>query len=149
MHRFLYGNRAMNHARPLFVPGHQFPTCGIMISQQMIDGYASVSGDFNPIHVDPVAGCASIFGSTIAHGCIPMEPLFQSILQGLGLDALPPGSVISLRYRAPSRPGDVISTAAEVASDSVIDARRILELRFACVNQLGEHVIAGTSRILL
>lgn len=130
-----------------FAPGYKFPTCAIAVSQPLIDAYANLSGDFNPIHVEPQAGAASMFGTTIAHGCIPMEPLFQSILQGLGMQALPPGSVIRLRYRAPSRPGDVISAAAELASDCMIGARRVIDIRFVCVNQRGEHVMDGTSQI--
>jgi acyl dehydratase len=132
-----------------FAPGHKFPTCAIAVSQPLIDAYAGLSGDFNPIHVEPEAGAASVFGTTIAHGCIPMEPLFQSILQGLGMQALPPGAAIRLRYRAPSRPGDVISAAAEVASDCMVGTRRVLDIRFVCVNQYSEHVMDGTSQIPL
>lgn len=129
--------------------GDKLPACEIAISQELIDVYASISGDFNPIHVDAKAGAASVFGGTIAHGCIPMEPFFQSVLRWSGRESLPPQTAMSFRYRAPSRPGDVIRSDAQVAGESVIDGRRIVEISFVCVNQRGEPVIDGQCRLAL
>lgn len=121
----------------------ELPVCEITISQELIDAYARISGDFNPIHVDPEAGAASVFGGTIAHGCIPMEPLFQALLRWSGAEVLPPRTVIRLRYRAPSRPGDVIRSQAHVAGEKQLEGRRVVEIAFACLNQRGERVIDG------
>ena len=129
--------------------GEKLPACEISISQELIDVYASISGDFNPIHVDAQAGAASVFGGTIAHGCIPMEPVFQSILRWIGAETLPPNAAIRLRYRAPSRPGDVIRADAQVAGEKRIDGRRAVEISFVCVNQRGERVIDGECELML
>lgn len=56
--------------------GDTLPACEIRITQDMIEVYAAISGDFNPIHVDAQVAAASAFGGTIAHGCIPMELVF-------------------------------------------------------------------------
>lgn len=37
-------------------------------TQQDVDGYASVSGDTNPLHIDEAVGAASMFGRRIIHG---------------------------------------------------------------------------------
>ena len=66
--------------------GDKLPVCAITISQELIDLYATLSGDFNPIHVDAQAGAAAGFGGTIAHGCIPMEPVFQAIQRWSGIE---------------------------------------------------------------
>ena len=129
--------------------GERLPVCEIAISQETIDLYAAISGDFNPIHVDAVAGAASVFGGTIAHGCIPMEPLFQSVLRWSGSESLPPRTTMSFRYRAPSRPGDVIRCDAYVTGEGVVDTRRTAEISFACVNQRGETVIDGQCKLPL
>ena len=37
-------------------------------SQDDVNTYARVSGDVNPLHIDPAAGKASMFGRNIMHG---------------------------------------------------------------------------------
>lgn len=37
-------------------------------TQEDVDGYARVSGDTNPLHIDEAAGKASMFGRRIIHG---------------------------------------------------------------------------------
>jgi acyl dehydratase len=123
--------------------GEKLPSCEIAISQPLIDTYAEISGDFNPLHVDPAAGKAAGFGDSIAHGCIPMEPVFQAIQRWTGQELLPPNTAIRLRYRSPSRPGDRIRAEAEVASEKSVDGHRIIVISFVCVNQRDERVIDG------
>ena len=131
------------------VAGEKLPACEISISQELIDAYASISGDFNPLHVDQQAAAASAFGGTIAHGCIPMEPVFQALLRWRGAEALPERTAIRLRYRAPSRPGDVIRVDAQVAGEKLIEGRRWAQIAFVCVNQRGERVIDGECDLIL
>ena len=45
----------------------------ITISQEMIDGFASVTGDFQWIHVDRERAKQSQFGTTIAHGFLTLS----------------------------------------------------------------------------
>ena len=47
--------------------GDKLPDCPVEISQEMINEYAEISGDFNPIHVDLEAAAKSEFKGTIAH----------------------------------------------------------------------------------
>ena len=128
--------------------GEKLPVCAISISQELIDVYATLSGDFNPIHVDAQAGAAAGFGGTIAHGCIPMEPVFQSIQRWCGAQALPPDTAIRLRYRAPSRPGDVIHAEAQVVGEKLVGARRCIEIRVVGLNQRGERVVDGECELM-
>jgi len=120
-------------------PDTVLPSCQIQISQDLIDEYARLSGDFNPVHVDPQAAAGSSFGTTIAHGCIPLEPVFQSLLRWSGLHNLPPQARFRLRYRAPSRPGDTIRSQVQVASRNPGQ----VHLSFACLNQFDQLVIDG------
>ena len=110
----------------------------ITITQAMIDAYAALSGDFNPVHVDPAFAAATPFGLTIAHGCIPMEPIFQLVRARTGLPVLPQGTSMKLRYLRPAHPGDTIGI---VVTAWVADG-----MEFQCVNQRGDAVITGEVR---
>jgi 3-hydroxybutyryl-CoA dehydratase len=87
-----------------------FPTVIDLVTQDGIDAYAEISGDFNPLHVDPEAAAASEFGGIIAHGPIALHAFFRAATQWLGSDALPAGSEVKVTYRAPTRPGDEVSS---------------------------------------
>ena len=110
----------------------------ITITQAMIDAYAAIAGDFNPVHVDPVFAAATPFGQTIAHGCIPMEPIFRLVQARSGQPVMPQGSRMKLRYLRPSHPGDTIGIVVKAWHDDALD--------FLCVNQRGETVIEGDVR---
>mgnify|MGYP000203279009 CR=1 FL=1 len=120
------------------------PAADIAITQRVIDAYAAISGDFNPIHVDQAAAAATPFGGTIAHGCIPMEPIFRALHRWLGQPTLPPSTVMSLRYHRPSRPGDIIRVEAHLEEPSAGDIDRVV---FVCLNQRSEKVIDGECRV--
>jgi 3-hydroxybutyryl-CoA dehydratase len=79
------------------------------VDQAVIDRYATLSGDFNPLHVDPEAAARSEFGSTIAHGPIALQTFFVAATRKLGSEALPPGAKVAVTYRYPVRPGDEVS----------------------------------------
>lgn len=55
------------------------------LSQNDFDRFANLSGDHNPIHVDPEFSTRTRFGRTVAHGL-----LLNTVLRGL-LDELVPG----------------------------------------------------------
>lgn len=108
------------------------------VTQESIDAYAELSGDFNPLHVDPEVAAASEFGGTIAHGPIALHAFFRSLTEWLGVEALPPGSEVKAVYRAPTRPGDEVT--CELRESQLHDGR--LELRAECVTQAGTAVVS-------
>lgn len=125
-------------------PGQSLPRVEIAITQAMIDRYATISGDFNSVHVDPASAAAKAFGGTIAHGCIPLEPLFQALSQALRRPDLPQGTRFTYRYRAPSRPGDTIRVEGHVLDS---DEDRCMHVVFACLNQSGDTVLDGSCSV--
>jgi 3-hydroxybutyryl-CoA dehydratase len=115
-----------------------FPNVTDVVTQDVIDAYAEISGDFNPLHVDPVAAAASEFGGIIAHGPIALHSFFRSVTAWLGVEALPPGSKVSVTYRAPTRPGDEVGchvSELRYAGDGMA------ELEAECVTQEGTTVV--------
>jgi 3-hydroxybutyryl-CoA dehydratase len=124
------------------LPGGDFPAVTDVVTQTGIDAYAQISGDFNPLHVDPVAAAASEFGGIIAHGPIALHAFFRAATEWLGTDALPAGSEVKVTYRAPTRPGDEV-TVRLGQLQTAPDGRS--ELTAECVKQDGTTVVSVTA----
>lgn len=85
-----------------------------VIDVELVQRFASVSQDFNPLHLDAKAAEASRFGRPIAHGTLVM-----GLLSGMLGQRLPgPGSVYLVQhseYRAPVYVGDTITVTLSVS----------------------------------
>jgi 3-hydroxybutyryl-CoA dehydratase len=83
------------------------------ITGEMIDAFAEITGDHNPIHVDEEYAKTTQFGGRIAHGALSAS--FISAI--LGNDLPGPGAVfveLNLRFRKPAMIGDEILAVAEL-----------------------------------
>jgi acyl dehydratase len=91
------------------------------LTQSDFDRFAALSGDDNPIHVDPEFSASTRFGRTVSHGL-----LLNTILRGL-VDQLVPGGrqqTQSLIFRAPTYADEPMRFSAEIESedDNVVTA---------------------------
>ena len=113
------------------------------VDQDVINAYADLSGDYNPLHVDVEAGEAAGFGGTIAHGPIALQAFFRAATAWLGTDALPPGSNVKVTYRAPVRPGDRIRcVTTELGYEDGVAA-----IDAECVNQDDTTVVSVSASV--
>jgi 3-hydroxybutyryl-CoA dehydratase len=114
-----------------------FPEVTHVVGRAEIDRYAELSGDHNPLHMDPDFAAASQFGSVIAHGPIGLQTVFEAVSLWLGADAPPPGVRVDVLFRGPVRLDDAVTCRAEGiqdhAGDVVVTAR--------CNNQDGAEVL--------
>jgi acyl dehydratase len=84
------------------------------LTQDDFDRFAKLSGDDNPIHIDPDFSVTTRFGRTVAHGL-----LLNSILRGL-VDQLVPGArqlSQQLTFPAPTYADDLLRFTATVDAD--------------------------------
>ncbi len=86
-----------------------------LITQADIDRFAAVSGDTNPIHIDPVAAAATRFGRTIAHGML-LYGYMRAALRAL----IPTGvqRTQQLSFTNPVFAGEEIEISVEVLDGS-------------------------------
>lgn len=120
-----------------------FPSVSESISQELINRYAEITGDYNPLHVDEEAAAASEFGGTIAHGPIALQTFFRSLTGWLGTEAPPAGTSVAITFRHPVRPGDTISCELREKTD----VAGATELSAECVNQDETPVISVKAEV--
>lgn len=108
--------------------------------------FAELSGDFNPLHLDPEAAARSRFGRRLVHGMLTAS-LFTRLI---GMELPGRGAIYlqqSLRFSAPVFIGDEVEAVVEV---SAIDRpRRRMTLATTCRNERGETVISGEALVLV
>jgi 3-hydroxybutyryl-CoA dehydratase len=125
--------------------GEDIPSLKKDMSQSMIMAYAEVSGDFNPLHVDPDFAGKTKFGGTIAHGHIAVSWLCEMLLIWRKGDFLKGGKLEGVRFVAPIRPGDTLEVKGRV-TETTSD-------RIMCdvwvENQDGKRVVEGKASIPL
>ena len=107
-----------------------------------IDRFTDISGDRNPLHYDLAAAKASRFGEIVVQGGIT-----SAILNAVVAEWLPgPGTVflnVTWDFKAPVRPGDVITGRVEV-----IEARAdkpVTKLRTTVTRGDGTVALDGTA----
>jgi 3-hydroxybutyryl-CoA dehydratase len=116
------------------------------ITQELVNQFAEVSGDFNPVHVDKEYGKTSIFGDNIAHGMIGaamISAVLGNKLPGVGSIYLSQ----DLKFRAPVYFGDVITAHVEITE--LDEEKKKIKLNAWCQNQDEKKVVSGTAHIYL
>lgn len=111
-----------------------------VVTEEMINTFAQVSGDTNPLHLDAAFAATTMFKERIAHGAL----VSSFISKVLGCDFPGPGSVYVSQFSQFKRPvkiGDEITTVVEVKEKE--DKRGYVTFRTYCKNQLGKVVIDG------
>jgi acyl dehydratase len=107
-----------------------------------IELFTELTGDRNPLHYDPLLARRSRFGSIVVQGGVT-----SGLLNAVVAEDLPgPGSVflhVDWAFRAPVRPGDVIT--AEVVVTSIRTDKPVITLSTTIANQDGDVVLDGTA----
>jgi 3-hydroxybutyryl-CoA dehydratase len=92
-----------------------FPEVRHRVDGAAISMYAEVSGDYNPLHVDPDYAAAGPFGVVVAHGPIALQAVYEAVATWLGCEGLPAGVTVDVAFRGPIPIGStVVCRAAEV-----------------------------------
>ncbi|MEN0653816.1 MULTISPECIES: MaoC/PaaZ C-terminal domain-containing protein [Hyphobacterium] len=109
-------------------------------TQAELDAFAKLSGDDNPIHVDPDFSARTRFGKTVAHGA-----LLCSVLRAL-CEQLAPGwrqARQDVMFPAPAHAGETVTFNAEIVEDD--EDRKIITLK---ATKTGETVVEGRAEMV-
>jgi UDP-4-amino-4,6-dideoxy-N-acetyl-beta-L-altrosamine N-acetyltransferase len=116
----------------------------VLITRDLIQRFADVSGDTNPVHIDDAAARAAGFDGVIAHGMLIGAGLSRII----GTEFPGPGTAYisqSLHFARPAYPDAELDYELRVAS--VIGRRVILGTTVADAG--GQTVMSGEAEVLL
>jgi len=107
-----------------------------------IELFTEMSGDRNPLHYDEEVASATRFGGIVVQGGVT-----SAILNAVVAEDLPgPGTVflhVDWKFRAPVRPGDIITGEVEVTK--VRREKPITELKTRVLLEDGTVVLDGTA----
>ncbi len=115
----------------------------LSLSQADFDRFAQLSGDHNPIHVDPVFAAETLFGATVSHGM-----LLFTILRG-SIERHYPGARLEaqdLMFPAPTYAGETL-TLVLAPLDSALDD--VLVLATEVIKADGRRGLQGQCRLHL
>ena len=115
------------------------------ITDADITGFAGVSGDTNPLHLNHEFASGTIFKGRVAHGMLTAS-LISTVI---GTKLPGPGCIYvsqNLRFKAPVRTGDTVTATCMVTK--LIPEKRLIELSTMCT-VAEKPVVEGDATILV
>ncbi|MBU0934890.1 MAG: MaoC family dehydratase [Spirochaetes bacterium] len=115
------------------------------VSEADIYGFAGISGDFNPVHVNEEYAQTTMFKGRIAHGML--SAAFVSTVLGTKLPG--PGCIYvsqSLKFKAPVRIGDTVTARVEVTA--LVPEKKFVTLKTSCLVG-GKLVMDGEATLMV
>lgn len=114
------------------------------VTEEVVRRFAEITGDFNPVHIDPEFAAKSLFKERVAHGMLGAG-LISAVI---GTQLPGPNTIYlgqDLKFVAPVKLGDTITAEIEVIEK--IDKPKILKLRTTVRRQDGTNVIEGVATV--
>lgn len=128
-----------------FHVGDRYQTQGITVTEAHVVGWAGLTGDFYPLHMDREYAARTQFGERLAHG-----PMIFALAVGLVAQAGFAGDaaiawlgVDGMRMLAPVKIGDTVHVEVRVKDTRVTrDPRKGIQVwEYAVLNQRDERVL--------
>ncbi|KXS56463.1 MAG: hypothetical protein AMR96_02585 [Candidatus Adiutrix intracellularis] len=118
----------------------------LLVSVNVVENYARLVGDLNPIHLDDEYATSSFFKKRVAHGMLAAG-LISAVL---GTRLPGPGTIYlnqNLEFKRPIYIGDTITARVRVLEKNYHHEK--IKLRTWVENQVDQAVIDGSALILL
>jgi len=118
----------------------------VKIDEEMLDSFANISGDFNPLHMDEQYAKTTQFKGRVCHGMLLAS--FLSRLIGMYI----PGKFSlyfsqSLNFRAPCFIGDEVTITGTVTEKH--NSTKMLTLKTVISNQNENCLVDGIAKVIV
>jgi len=134
-----------------FEPGLEITTAGRTVTEADIVGFAGLSGDHHPLHVDAEYARTTLFGERVAHGLLGLSiATGLSARMGFMERTIEAFMGLEWKFRGPIKIGDTIRATLQVAQTKAMgDAGGVVVFNVAVRNQRGETVQRGQWTVLI
>jgi len=133
----------MSHTYDSLQVGDSFSVSRVITAED-VQGFADVTGDDNPIHLDPEYAATSRFGQTVVHGVL----VLGIVSKVLGRDFPGHGSIavsMSVKFLRPVPVGSEVTIDVKIAEK--IEARKHVRARIA--GYLGKKMCIGGEAVFI
>ena len=118
----------------------------VLVTEEMSDQFARLSGDYNPLHVDEEYAKKTVFNRRICHGSMLLS--FFSRMMGMYL----PGKnalclSLNVNFLSPAYINDEIKVEGTVMKKSL--STGIIHLKVAITNQYDLQLVNGEAKVLI
>lgn len=118
----------------------------VEIDEKLVNDFAKISGDFNPLHMDEKYVKNTKFGKRVCHGMLLAS--FFSKLVGMYL----PGENAlyfsqNLNFVEPCFIGDKVTVNGEIVDKS--EATRMIKIKTTILNQNDKTLVEGIAQVLV
>jgi len=130
----------------------EFVTRSRTITEADVAAFASLSGDFNPLHMDEEFAKNTHFGTRIAHGLLGLSIATGLINQtGIGEGTVLAFLEMTWKFKEALKLGDTITVRQRVADrrETSKRDRGILHMAISVTNQHGEIVQEGEHTLMI
>ena len=122
------------------------PAIEKLVTQEQISWYAKVSGDHNPLHLDPEFASGTQFGGVIAHGMLTLAFVSEMLTLAFGKSWLDSGK-LKVRFKGAAYPGDRLRTSGKVVKEEAGPNGQSVQCSVGLTNGRGEELITGTASL--
>lgn len=130
-------------ARPPDAKKSDLPQVCRTVTQGQLEEYSRVSGDHNPLHLDPEFAAGTQFGGIIAHGMLTLAFISEMLASSLGNHWLSSGT-LQVRFKGAAYPGNLVETwGLQNVKDGELTGYAV-RLRNSTT---GEDLITGTATV--
>ena len=116
-----------------------------LVTTREVELFAAVSGDHNPVHLDPEYAATTQFGECIAHGMLTGAFISAAI----AMELPGPGTIYlgqKLQFRSPVTLGDTLTVALEITEKHA--SNPWLTISTIVNNQNGKEVCRGEATVM-